>query len=294
MCLGRNIRDIALINVFSSGGFREGTLSQLTWGHVSEIESWNGHDPVHIGVMSKELKGRGSGRYSHVEQHAFLTPYTAQILLKYRTWRESKGENITGETPLFSTVDRRPRRLSGRQIRRILERACEDKDYTFSPHDLRRFTQTQLEAARVPPNWIRKMLGKKIKGEEAPYSRPKIKQLREAYRGAIPYLTLAEKPDESSVWKSQAKQSLEMLTKLGVVPETEFARLQEILQRSHDPTTFYNEVNPITEEFRRLREPPNNGSHKVIDNEETMLEMLSEGWELVRELNGSKFLMRRS
>ena len=294
MCLGRNIRDIALINVLSSSGFREGTLSVLTWGHPEALDDWDGQSPVHIGIMGKELKGGGSGRYANVEQHAFLTPHSAELMKKYRTWRESKGETITPDSPLFTTVDKNLKRLSTRQMRRILERASEGKGFRFSPHDLRRFTQTQLEASRVQPNWIRKMLGKKIRGEEAPYSRPKIEQLREAYRGAIAHITLADKPDESRIWKSQAKQSLEMLTKLGMLPETEFARLQDILQRAHDPTTFYNEVNPITEEFRRLREQPNNGSHNVIDNEETMLEMLNEGWTLVRELNGNKFLMRKT
>ena len=294
MCVGRNLRDIALINVLSAGGFREETLQNLTWGHaLPELENWDNHTPIHIGVKARELKGKGRGRYKNLEQHAFLTPHAIRALLNYKRWRESKGEEIQVESSLFSTVRGKPKRISLREIRAIFERASARHAFTFSPHDLRRFTQTQLEAARVQPNWIRKMLGKSIKGEEAPYSRPKIEQLREAYRSALPYMTLAPKSDETRIWKSQAKQSLEMLSKLGVLPETEFLRLQERLQRSIDPDDFYSEVKPITGEFRRLQEQPYNDTHKVVDDEDEMLQMLNEGWELLRELNGEKFLMRK-
>jgi len=293
LCLGRNIRDIALVNVLSSSGFREGTLSMLTWGHVEELDDWDGQGPVHVGIMGRELKGGGSGRYANVEQHAFLTPHAAEILGKYRAWRESREESITSDSPLFATVDMNLKRLSTRQVRRILERSCEGKSFRFSPHDLRRFTQTQLEAARVQPNWIRKMLGKKVRGEEAPYSRPKIEQLRDAYRSALPFLTLAPETDEARVWKTQARQNLEMLTKLGVMPQSEFNRLQEWLMRSSNPDQFYSEIKPVSGEFKRLNEQLDNGTHQVVDNEDIMLELLNDGWELVRELNGSKFLMKK-
>jgi integrase len=190
MCLGRHIRDIAMINVFSSSGFREETLSRLDWSHALESWAWNGIDPVHIPVMGDELKGGGLGKYRDLEQHAFLVPHATRMLLKYKDWRESRGEKIRDESPLFATLTRSPRRLNTRIIRFILESACNGKPFVFSPHDLRRFTQTQLEQARVQPNWIRKMLGKKVGGEEAPYSQPKLEQLREAFRAAIPFLTL--------------------------------------------------------------------------------------------------------
>ncbi len=207
MCLGAHIRDIAIINVFSSGGFRVGTLSKLTWGHVSEIDDWNGVDPIHVGVTSEDLKGAGYGKYEDLEQHAFLTPHAVRILIRYRIMRESWGEVITPESPLFATLKgapkdpkaerpkvkhlSHPRRLGERMIRFTLNRMCEGKGFYFSPHDLRRYTQTQLEVARVQPNWIRKMLGKKVPMAEAPYSLPKIEQMREAYRGAIAHVTLA-------------------------------------------------------------------------------------------------------
>jgi hypothetical protein len=37
-------------------------------------------------------------------------------------------------------------------------------------------------------NWIRKIKGRKIRGEEQPYSKPAIEQLRAKYREALPEL----------------------------------------------------------------------------------------------------------
>jgi hypothetical protein len=208
MCVGLNIRDIAIINVLSSGGFREETLSKLTWGHIlPELEKWDKVSPVHIGVMGRDLKGGGVWKYHELEQRAFLTPYAVEVLLQYKAFREKRGETITPKSPLIAKVADRGRRredrrsdgsISLREIRAIFERASEDKPFKFSPHDLRRFTQTQLETARVQPNLIRKMLGKTVRGEEAPYSRPKIEALRDAFRSALPYLSLAPSTDKSS------------------------------------------------------------------------------------------------
>ena len=99
--------------------------------------------------------------------------------------------------------------------------------------------------------------------------------------------------EEIRVWKTQARQNLEMLTKLGVMPQSEFNRLQEWLMRSPNLDQFYSEIKPVSGEFKRLNEQLDNGTHQVVDNEDIMLELLNDGWELVRELNGSKFLMKK-
>ena len=52
---------------------------------------------------------------------------------------------------------------------------------------------------------------------------------------------------------------------------------------------------PHEESLRKLGEQPNvNEVHKIVESEEEMLRLLNEGWELVRELNGDRFLMKRT
>ena len=48
----------------------------------------------------------------------------------------------------------------------------------FTFHDGRRIVQTALENSGCPINWIKKIKGRKVIGEEAPYSKPLIEQLR--------------------------------------------------------------------------------------------------------------------
>lgn len=70
-------------------------------------------------------------------------------------------------------------------------------------------------------------------------------------------------------------------------------------------------MDDVRDEFRKLRtepmaEPPpedrlrrlgeqshKDSNYEIIGEEDEMLQMLNEGWELVRELNGDKFLMKK-
>jgi len=81
MTKNAHIRDDAIVNAISSGGFREETTSLLVWGDLHEIWDWDGVTPIYVKVDSKRLKGEGyKGK---VQQHTFLTPYAAQVHLKY-------------------------------------------------------------------------------------------------------------------------------------------------------------------------------------------------------------------
>ncbi len=191
--IGTNPRDKALILFMSATRIREETVTLLNWHHVWKDLFEEPRDPPHIGLMAKELKGKGGRNYNDLEQHTFLTPDAKEALLAYKKWREDRtGEKVTPESPLFtSTYSRRKKkeRIGTDLIRKTFKRASERTGLKFSAHDVGRFTQTQLENARIQPNWVKKITGHKVKGEENPYSRPKIEKLREAYRTAIPFLT---------------------------------------------------------------------------------------------------------
>lgn len=282
LCVGLNLMNIALINVLSSGGFREGTLIRLNWGHI--LPKREEQDVVHIRVTAKDLKGKGRGKYKDLEQHAFLTPHAVKALLDYRKWRESRGEIITPESPLFSVVRGEPKRISAREFRAIFERACERHPFKFSPHDLRRFTQTQLETARVQPNWIRKMLGKKIKGEEEPYSRPQITKLMEAFRGAIPHLTLAPPKALSSI--EMQKQSLLIFYEANFGRDSEIYKDTAIKLRDvHTKSGFDNfmkKVKPFEPEYE----------YDSVEGQAALIKRLNEGWEHHKDTENGTIIIK--
>lgn len=188
MVLNAHIRNDAIVNVVSSGGFRAGTVLKLTWGDFHELWTWDGQTPVYVFVDSARLKGMGYR--GTVEQHCFMTAHAAEVLLRYAEWYRSKRE-LTPESPLFISRGANQHSRSFQRMGELALWTAVTSLGSYSSHDLRRFNQTQLEAARIDPNWIKKMQGKKLRGEDNPYSRPKIEQMRELFSIAEPYLTMA-------------------------------------------------------------------------------------------------------
>jgi len=290
MCVGMNLMNIALINVLSSGGFREDTLRKLNWGHVLEFESWDGHTPVYIRVTDRELKGKGRGKYKNLEQHAFLAPHATKALLDYKKWRESRGEAIKSESPLFSLVRGMPKQISARELRAIFERACERHLFKFSPHDLRRFTQTQLEAARVQPNWIRKMLGKTVKGEEDPYSRPKIEQLRAAYQQAVSYLTLA--PPSEAVSDRAALRAIMTVAQSYGISKDRIKEIEDLFSAGR--MTIEQVQDRIAEMMRKNNKGGENNKKTIVIDEEDLENHLNHGWIFVGCTPSGRCIIKRT
>jgi hypothetical protein len=55
-------------------------------------------------------------------------------------------------------------------------------------------------------------MGKTIRSEDSPYSLPKIEQLRESFKSAIPYLTPMPKTDETRLWKTQCMELFNIIS----------------------------------------------------------------------------------
>lgn len=250
-----NIRDKALVAFTASTFFREGTIPELNWGDVEDgaiLEpNCGGKDVLHIGVMGRQMKGGGKGRYAGVEQHTFLTPEARDLLLEYKRWRETRGETITKDTALFVREVKPYERISVETVRNLFKAASKRSGVKFSPHDFRRYGQTQLEEARLPPNWIRKILGHKMKGEENPYSRPKIEQLKQAYREALPHLIFIEKRPVISEGDLRIKIALDNLRER--VPEEVIKELEN-KYLGKKPEIAIPRINLEAEAFQRIIE----------------------------------------
>jgi len=142
--------------------------------------------------------------------------------------------------------------------------------------------QTQLEFARMQPNWIKKILRHKVKGEEDPYSRPKIEQLRSAYREATPYLDL------------------------GVTPLIELEKRQKAVERIQAKIM---DGEPLGEEDRvdikrygihlreRARRTQTNGGNDCSEykeiNESNLLSHLQNGWRVTHNLQNGRIIVER-
>jgi hypothetical protein len=154
---------------------------------------------------------------------------------------------------------------------------------TFSWHDARRFVNTALEQINISPNWARKIRGRKVKGEEAPYSRPAIEQLREKFREAVPLLEFTT--ERQVVIPSEVQERLKAL-------EDE----QRGIKRRYGIYTRKNVSKPKPEESKQKDKKCDDGVHcpqfKQVSEEE-LLTYLQAGWTIEHNLSNGRVIVRR-
>jgi hypothetical protein len=117
-------------------------------------------------------------------------------------------ETLTLDSPLFRSYEKfftrknmKIKHLSPGAISVIVRKAAVSAGVWkigFSAHALRRHFQTSLESAGVSANWVKKMMGHALGGEEAPYSRPEVAVLQDAYKRAYSQLAVSEIAEQKS------------------------------------------------------------------------------------------------
>ena len=182
----RNSRDRSLITFVYSTAIARETVSKLKWSHLEP--NWETKEIPHISIPDALIKGHGLGKFKGVRQETFLTPEAKRDLIEYREWMERRGYKFTPDSAIYMKVNKPFKPLSYKELGKVAFRLSKWAGIPFSWHDGRRYVQTALEEVRMNPNWTRKIRGRKVRGEEAPYSRPAVEQLRNAYREAVPYL----------------------------------------------------------------------------------------------------------
>jgi site-specific recombinase XerD len=286
---GAHFRDKALISLVACTGIAEGSIPQLKWTHLSnELDK----DIPHVALASTEIKGAGKGKYEGVQQHTFLTPYAKKALLAYKEWRERKeGKQLTPESYMFVSVTEPFKKLSIDNVNRIFKQRSKDTGINFSPHDLRRFVQTALETARLQPNWIKKILRHKVAGEENPYSQPKIEALRDAYRTALTYLDLSEKPEVNEL--ERRKQQMRDMAKLMDWPEEKRHQLEQLLLEAKST----EEIDTIPERLKKTELEPigyrtqHTEDCQLVITEDRLEDYLKHGFRFVATLPSGKILV---
>jgi hypothetical protein len=184
----RNPRDQALVMIGTTSAIALESLSKLRWYHFEE--DWQTQECPHISLPSDLLKGHGMGKYRGIRQETFITNESKKVVIEYRAWIERTfNHKWSNDDYVFLSVKRNiSEPLSYRMIAKkatILEQRA---NVSFTFHDGRRIVQTALENAGCPINWIKKIKGRKVSSEEAPYSKPLIEQLRAKYKEALPDL----------------------------------------------------------------------------------------------------------
>ena len=271
-----NPRDRALIPFVTCTGIAKETLSNLTWGHLEE--SWEAKDLPCLNIGSELLKGHGRGKYKGVRQITFLTLEAKRELGNYKAWIEDKlGRKVTPQDHIWLTLYRPYEPLSYAMLGNQIDVISNKAKVPFSLHDGRRWITTNLEQVGISSNWARKIRGRKVKGEEAPYSQPAIEQLRAKFREAVPLLEFTS--EESKILEDRVKE-LEKF-KAGLTPEQiEVGRHLGIIRRK--------EVSK-PEELEKCED----GYCQRMVSENDLPKFLGEGWKVVATLPSGNIVIDR-
>jgi hypothetical protein len=276
----QNPRDRALITFTWATAIARESLTKLQWKHL-EVD-WESQEFPHIALPDKLLKGHGLGRYRGVEQHTFLTPEAKRDLIDYRDWLERiKLLKLTADSVVFIELHAPYKCIGYASMSKIVTVLSKRSGVLFSWHDARRYVETALEETKINPNWARKIRGRKVKSEEAPYSRPAVEQLRQAYSQAVPLLEFTQPTQLMELQKRQ--QVIEEIVS-GLTPEQ-----KEKMQR-------YG-LSMRQKKARRKPETETNGGHVDCEfeqvNESQLLQYLKAGWQIVHRLSDGQVIVKR-
>jgi len=275
-----NPRDRALIPFVTCTGIAKETLANLLWGHLEA--NWESKDlptPM-IDIGPELLKGHGKGKYKGVRQITFLTPEAKRELVNYKDWIEGKvGRKLTPQDHVWLTTCKPYEPLSYDVLAQVTIALSDRAKVPFSLHDGRRWVNTALEQIGISSNWARKIRGRKVKGEEAPYSQPQIEQLRAKFREAVPLL---EFTSETASTVDERLKNLETF-KASLTPEQ-----KETAQRAG---MRFQERKKVGQEPEKECK---DGEHcQRVASEAELPELLAAGWHASIVLPSGKIVVER-
>lgn len=272
-----NPRDRALVSFVNSTAIARETLTKLRFSHFEK--NWKNQEVPHISLDSSVIKGSGRGRYKGVRQETFLTPEAKTDLIYYIEWLERKSFKFNADTLVFRSIKKPYKPLSYGELGVIARRISIQSGVSFSWHDGRRYVETALEEARISVNWCRKIRGRKVRGEEAPYSLPSIKRLRQAYKTAVPLLQFRTSVKVDAL--QQRKQSI--IDNMRIMGMTE----QEIEDMSKK-MDGYKTASELDHALRGMHEQED--CQKVVSESE-LEAWLMKGWKVITTLPSGKVVV---
>ncbi len=265
------------------------------------------HDPPYIRLRPEYCKGK-RGRI------VLLTPEAVDLLKQYIRVKGLREGDLLFNLSYNSAWGRLRRVFDNVDTRTVGRR------YILHPHSLRKYFRTMLAVAGVHKDFINKLMGHKDYLSEN-YIRENLEMVKREYAKAIPYLTIQHE-ERRDVVSTFVDQMLELAKRYGVTE----SEIVEALRRKFNFELASAEVTydslreslniiyalypeEVREVFRELLHVQTNGAvstsrvndlgsslrrpkYVIARGEGELMKYLEEGYELVRELSGNRFLMR--
>ena len=274
-----NPRDRSLITFTASTAVAKGSLPQLKWGHLEQ--GWEKIDLPCVNLPSEIIKGHGHGKYKGVQQLSFLTPEAKRDLLTYKEWMERKiGHELKTADYVFLDLKEPYGPIEYGRLGTLIYELSRNAGVTFSWHDARRYVNTALEQINISTNWARKIRGRKLKGEESPYSRPSIDALRNKFREAVPLLEFTSESKPAIPKEVQEQLARMEAEQKALKAQYGIMFRKDVSEPKHRKTNAEEckDGKPCAEEYKQV-------------NTGELLRYLQEGWDVKHDLPNGEVII---
>jgi integrase len=301
----------AMIFMLYAAGLRNSTLRALRCKDVKE-ELEAGLSVIKIPVYPEMKKVDPAACKGDIPYYTFIDAETVKALKEYLEERKQRFGDIADEEPLFCSdsnqVPREEQRrtpVSKNGLERMVKRAARQagierwKDVT--PKCLRKAYESALRNNRLDPKDQEFLMGHILPGTQDPYyDYTKIEQLRKKYMKIEFFPRQA-----ASIEELRKKQVLDMVRILGF-SDDKIKKVEEALAKYEHMDEALEEIKKLSLESYKESNERNNRNDcdregnckrreiRVVRGEQRLIKLMSEGWDLVKELSNDRFVLRRN
>jgi integrase len=286
----------AIILSLYTSGLRNSTLRALRIKDVFDelVEFKEGNlDVVKVPVYPEMKELVPDACKGRVPYYSFISREACEALWGHLTGREVQYGDYLSKEPLFISTStnfppekRRKSPVKKTTLAVLVKRAARNAGVeewkNVYPHCLRKAFESALRNNRLDYKDQEFLMGHILPGsQDTYYDRSKTNVLRHRYSEAN-FFPLRRR-DDIAEKRIQLIQTAQLMG----FDDQRLKRLQEALMRTKT-------INEGIIEFRNLRDSIESSepSAKIVVGDDELLEALNEGWEIVQELNGERFLMR--
>ncbi|HEX9260898.1 MAG TPA: tyrosine-type recombinase/integrase [Candidatus Bathyarchaeia archaeon] len=231
----------AIILFLKDSGPRESDALQMNYAKIAEgLE--RGDSIIQITIVTEK---------QHTIAKTFIGEEAIQAIKEYLKERRTGSrrlppEIITDKSPLFRTwQSNKVKRLSREGLASLVRQAfLRVNEANISPHSLRKFLQTNLEAGNVNVNWIDQTLGHKLINSRDAYSKPTDEQLKEAYTKAYKHLKVYPDITPKQATPTQTTADPEKNFDIIEIKTNDIQAIKKALQNGYRHTDTVGDIRP--------------------------------------------------
>lgn len=306
-------RGRAIILCAFQSGLRNAALRALCYEDVKEqLQAAN--VPVTIHVCLKMRQRVPQACKEDAEYYTFLGKEASQALKEYVDWRTNKFGKIEDAAPLFLPYEsfsqgvRKKNHISEDSLQRMIKRAARRariKEWRYVRfHSLRKSFRSVLDAGYVDGGQMAEddkeyLMGHRLPSAKEPYHNANVETLAQRYV-KLDWTYLSKQA--ASVEQLRKKQVIDMIKVLGF-SEDKIKKVEEALAKYENTDEALEEIKKLNLnahiEKERKRHARADAMHnrreiRIVRGDDKLINFLNDGWDLVKELSGDKFVMQKS